>query len=161
MTPTTPWLTHTIYSYEIPFIQVKIILYRGYLEWVFADQLILFNIAFWQHPARSLVPSRVIGIDHDTVCAGMVGTAIRHSTSCATTAACGRHNECYARLQYQPRQCRWYKWSISILPRSQFYKKQGKLAFSTSCTAVRPHRRLCNDAWRRDSLWHHNWYVTS
>ena len=25
----------------------------------------------------------VIGIDHDTVCAGVVGTAIRHSTSCA------------------------------------------------------------------------------
>ena len=27
--------------------------------------------------------SLVIGIDHDTVCAGVVGTAIRHSTSCA------------------------------------------------------------------------------
>ena len=62
-----------------------------------------------------------------------------------------RHNECCAGLQYQPRQRRPYKWSISILPRSQFYKKQGKLAFSTSCTAVRPHRRLRNDAWRRDS----------
>ena len=53
--------------------------------------------------------------------------------------------------QYHPRQRGPYKWSISILPRSQFYKKQGKLAFSTSCTAVRPHRRLRNDAWRRDS----------
>ena len=63
----------------------------------------------------------------------------------------GRHNECCAGLQYQARQCRPYKWSISILPRSQFYKKQGKLAFSTSCTTVRPHRRLRNDAWRRDS----------
>ena len=27
-----------------------------------------------------------------------------------------------------------------------FYKKQGKFAFSTSCTAVCPHRRLRNDA---------------
>ena len=63
----------------------------------------------------------------------------------------GRHNECCAWWQYHPRQRRPYKWSISILPRSQFYKKQGKLAFSTSCTAVRPHRRLRNDAWRRDS----------
>ena len=62
-----------------------------------------------------------------------------------------RHNECCAGLQYQPRQRRPYKWSISILPQSQFYKKQGKLAFSTSCTALRPHRRLRNDAWRRDS----------
>ena len=98
----------------------------------------------------------VIGIDHDTVCAGVVGTAIRHSTSCAgrRTAACGRadlHNECRAGLQYQPRQRKLYKWSISILPRSSFYKKQGKHAFSTSCTVVRPHRHLRNDAWRRDS----------
>ena len=29
-------------------------------------------------------------------------------------------------------------------------QKVGKLAFSTSCTAVRPHRRLRNDAWWRD-----------
>ena len=95
----------------------------------------------------------IIGIDHDTVCAGVVGTAIRNSTSCAgrRAAACGRHNECCSGLQYQPRQRRPYKWSISILPRSQFYKKQGKLAFSTSCTAVRHHRPLRNDAWRRDS----------
>ena len=64
----------------------------------------------------------------------------------------GRHNECFAGLQYQPRQRRPYKWSISILPRSQFYKKQGKLAFSTSSTAVRPHRCLRNDAWRREQL---------
>ena len=63
----------------------------------------------------------------------------------------GRHNECCAGLQYQPRQRRPYKWSISILPLSQFLKKEGKLASSASCTAVRPHRRLRNDAWRRDS----------
>ena len=39
---------------------------------------------------------RVFGIDHDTVCAVVVGTAIRHRTSCAgrRTDACGRrrHN---------------------------------------------------------------------
>ena len=54
-----------------------------------------------------------------------------------------------------------YKWSISILPRSQFKKKEGKLAFSVSCTAVRPHWRLRNDAWRRDNSSRHNWFVTS
>ena len=31
----------------------------------------------------------VIGIDHDTVCAGVVGTAIQHSTSCASRRAAG------------------------------------------------------------------------
>ena len=76
----------------------------------------------------------VIGIDHDTVCAGVVGTAIRNSTSCAgrRAAACGRagrHNECCSGLQYQPRQRRPYKWSISILPRSQFTKSKGNLRF--------------------------------
>ena len=95
-----------------------------------------------------------IGIDQDTVCAGVVGTAIRHSTNCADrrAAACGRairHNECCTGLQYQARQYKPYKWSISILPRSQFYKKQ--VTFSTSCTAVRPHRGLRIDAWRRES----------
>ena len=29
----------------------------------------------------------IIGIDHDTVCAGVIGTAIRHSTSCAGRCA--------------------------------------------------------------------------
>ena len=29
----------------------------------------------------------VIGIDHDTVCAGVVGTATRHTTSCADRRA--------------------------------------------------------------------------
>ena len=118
----------------------------------------LVQIMAWCRPGDKPLsePMVVIGIDHDTVCAGVGGTAIRHSTSCAgrRAAACGRagrHNECCAWWQYHPRQRRPYKWSISILPRSQFYKKQGKLAFSTSCTAVRPHRRLRNDAWRRDS----------
>ena len=71
----------------------------------------------------------VIGIDQDTVCAGVVGTAIGKSTSCAgrCAAACGRHNECCSGLQYQPRQRRPYKWSISILPQSQFTKSKGNL----------------------------------
>ena len=34
----------------------------------------------------------------------------------------GRHNECSAGLQYQPRQCRVYKWSICILPWSKYTK---------------------------------------
>ena len=74
----------------------------------------------------------VIGIDHDTV--------LRWSgwywTSCA-----GRVRPRRPTQEHRP-----YKWSIYILPRSPFYKKQGKLAFSTSCTVVRPHRRLRNDA---------------
>ena len=112
------------------------------------------DTVMWLHPVFD--GGVIIGIDHDTVCAGVVGNAIRHNTSCAgrRAAACGRagrNNPCWAGLQYQPRQRRPYKWSIYILPRSQFYKKQGKLAFSTSCTAVRRHRRLRNDAWRRDS----------
>ena len=95
---------------------------------------------------------------------------IRHSTSCAgrRAAACGRagrHNVCFAGFQYQPLQCRPYKWSISILPRSQFYKKQGKLAFSTSCTAVRPHRCLRNDAGTASDvtigMWRHNQQATN
>ena len=76
----------------------------------------------------------VIGIDHDRVCAGVVGTAIRNSTSCAGRRAAasgraGRHNECCSGLQYQPRQHRPYKWSISILPRSQFTKSKRNLRF--------------------------------
>ena len=119
--------------------------------WVMIPRLSVQLVPY--HFGRSLTLPVIIGIDHDTVCAGVGGTAIRHSTSCAgrRAAACGRHNECCAWWQYHPRQRGPYKWSISILPRSQFYKKQGKLAFSTSCTAVRPHRRLRNDAWRRDS----------
>ena len=41
----------------------------------------------------------------------------------------GRHNECCSGLQYQPLQRRPYKWSISILPRSQFTKSKGNLRF--------------------------------
>ena len=98
---------------------------------------------WWWASTRPSFQCIAIGIDHDMVCAGVVGTAIRNSTSCAgrCTAACvraGRHSEFCAGLQYQPRQRRPCKWSIFILPRSQFYKKQGKLAFSTSCTTARP-----------------------
>ena len=66
---------------------------------------------------------------------GVVGTAIRNSTSCAgrRAAACGRagpHNQCCSGLQYQPLQRRPYKWSISILPpQSQFTKSKGNLRF--------------------------------
>ena len=87
--------------------------------------LALVQIMAWRRSGdKPLYESLVIiGIDHDTVCAGVVGTAIRNSTSCAgrRVAACGRagrHNECCSGLQYQPLQRRPYKWSISILPRS-------------------------------------------
>ena len=82
-------------------------------------KLIKFQVITWCNDGILLV----IGMDLDTVCAGVVVTAIRHSTSCAgrRAAACGRagrHNERCAGLQYQPRQRRPYKWSISTLPRS-------------------------------------------
>ena len=90
------------------------------------------HIIRYAHIYATLSFAVVIGIDHDTVCAGVVGTAIRNSTSCAgrCAAACGRagrHNECCSGLQYQPRQRRPYKWSISIQPRSQFTKSKGNL----------------------------------
>ena len=45
----------------------------------------LVQIMAWHQPGDKPLsePMMVIGIDHDTVCAGVVGTAIRHSTSCA------------------------------------------------------------------------------
>ena len=52
-----------------------------------------------------------IGIDHDTVCAGVDGTAIRNSTSCAGRRAAAPAG------------------TISILPRSQFTKSKGNLRF--------------------------------
>ena len=75
-------------------------------------------------PARAVTAILLlnIGIGHDTVGAGVVGTAIRNSTRCT-----GRQNECCSGLQYQPRQCRPCKWSISVLPRSQFTKSKGNL----------------------------------
>ena len=108
----------------------------------------------------------VIGIDHDTVCAGVVGTAIRNSTSCAgrRAAACGRagrHNE------YQPRQHRPYKWSISILPRSQFTKSKGNLRFRRLVPLFVP-IGVCvtthDDGTASDvtiGMWRHNQQVTN
>ena len=123
----------------------------------------LVQIMAWRRSSDKPLsePMMVIGIDHDTACAGVVCTAIRHSTSCAgrrVAASAGRH-ECCAGLQYQPLQRRPYKWLFFILPRSQSYNKQEKLGFSTCCTAVRPYRSLRNDAWRRvthdDDEWCH------
>ena len=70
-----------------------------------------------RRPSQPRITSQtmlVIGIDHDTLCAGRRGRKRPRN---------GRHNSCCAGLQYQPLQRRPYKWSISILPRSQFYKK--------------------------------------
>ena len=113
-----------------------------------------------------------IGIDHDTVCAGVVGTAIRNSTSCAgrRAAACGRagrHNECCSGLQYQPRQHRPYKWSISILPRSQLTKSKGNLRFRRLVPLFVP-IGVCvtthDDGTASDvtiGMWRHNQQVTN
>ena len=114
----------------------------------------------------------VIGIDHDRVCAGVVGTAIRNSTSCAgrRAAACGRagrHNECCSGLQYQPRQHRPYKWSISILPRSQFTKSKRNLRFRRLVPLFVP-IGVCvtthDDGTASDvtiGMWRHNQQVTN
>ena len=84
----------------------------------------------------------VIGIDHDTVCAGVVGTATRpHVVPDSST-----NHDSTDRISGQ-----------FIF----YHDQQWKLAFSTSCTALRPHRHFRNDAWQRDSQWRHNWYVTS
>ena len=127
-------------------------------------------LAHWDYSWKNLYLD--IGIDHDTVCAGVVGTAIRHSTSCAghRAAACAStswHNECCAGLQYQPLQRRPYKWSTSILPRSQFYKKQGKLAFRRLVPLFVP-IGICvtthDDGTASDvtiDMWHHNQQATN
>ena len=103
------------------------------LSWVMTAVTLTFDLWPWSFAWTSLL-SLVIGIDHDTVCAGVVGTAIRNSTSCAgrRAAACdraGRHNECCSGLQYQTLQRRPYKWSISILPWSQFTKRRETCVF--------------------------------
>ena len=43
----------------------------------------------WQYLKPHTLECFDIGIDHDTVCAGVVGTAIRNSTSCADRRAAG------------------------------------------------------------------------
>ena len=53
----------------------------------------------------------------------------QHELCRTSRGRAGRHNECCSGLQYQPRQRRPYKWSISILPRSQFTKSKGNLRF--------------------------------
>ena len=152
--------------------------------WVF--QSIFFSIVrhlgrepdFWAENLifkkflKSLKTCLVIGIDHDTVCAVVVGTAIRNSTSCAgrRAAACGRagrHNECCSGLQYQPRQRRPYKWSISILPRSQFTKSKGNLRFRRLVPLFVP-IGVCvtthDDGTASDvtiAMWRHNQQVTN
>ena len=95
---------------------------------------------------RKMLPWLNIGIDHDTVCAGVVGTAIRNSTSCA-----GRRAAALAGTTSAVPDCSTNHDSADrISGQFLFYHdhnlQKGKLAFSTSCTAVRPHRRLRNDA---------------
>ena len=58
--------------------------------WQILDQVNVFQVFDWS--------LKVIGIDHDMVCAGVVATAIRHSMFCAgcrmaTCGQAGHHNE--------------------------------------------------------------------
>ena len=138
----------------------------------FWKKYIVTYIDKWSDCEREYCVLLVIGIDHDTVCAGVVGTAIRNSTSCAgrRAAACGRagrHNECCSGLQYQPRQRRPYKWSISILPRSQFTKSKGNLHFRRLVPLFVP-IGVCvtthDDGTASDvtiGMWRHNQQVTN
>ena len=95
----------------------------------------------------------IIGIDHNTVCAVVVGTAIRHSTSSAgrraaapagTTSAVPDSSTNHDSADHISGQFLFYH-------DHNFTKSKGNKTFSTSCTAVCPRRRLLNDAWRRDS----------
>ena len=131
--------------------------------------IVIFSQLLYIYPEKE---SLVIGIDQDTVCVVAVGTAIRNSTSCAgrCAAACGRagrHNECCSGLQYQPRQRRPYKWSISILPRSQFTKSKGNLRFRCLVPLFVP-IGVCvtthDDGTASDvtiGMWRHNQQVTN
>ena len=113
----------------------------------------------------------VIGIDHDTVCAGVVGSWYcnpeQHELCRPSRGRAGRHNECCSGLQYQPRQCRPYKWSISILPRSQFTKSKGNLRFQCLVPLFVP-IGVCvtthDDRTASDvtiGMWRHNQQVTN
>ena len=78
--------------------------------------------------------------------------------------SCGR---CCSGLQYQPRQRRPYKWSISILPRSQFTKSKGNLRFRRLVPLFVP-IGVCvtthDDGTASDvtiAMWRHNQQVTN
>ena len=79
----------------------------------------------------------------------------------------GRHNSCCSGLQYQPLQRRPYKWSISILPRSQFTKSEGNLHFRRLIPLFVP-IGVCvtthDDGTASDvtiGMWRHNQQVTN
>ena len=76
-------------------------------------------------------------------------------------------HECCSGLQYQPRQHRPYKWSISILPRSQFTKSKGNLRFRRLGPLLVP-IGVCvtthDDGTASDvtiGMWRHNQQVTN
>ena len=84
--------------------------------------------------------------------------------------SCGRasrHNQCCSGLQYQPRQRRPYKWSISTLPWSQFTKSKGNLRFRRLVPLFVP-IGVCvtthDDGTASDvtiGMWRHNQQVTN
>ena len=164
------WVAKASWAHRCKFIG------HGIVDWLIDFLKVSLNLSLGTSyqliPTGTHMPWSIIGIDHDTVCAGVVGTAIRNSTSCAgrRAAACGRagrHNECCSGLQYQPRQRRPYKWSISILPRSQFTKSKGNLRFRRLVPLFVP-IGVCvtthDDGTASDvtiGMWRHNQQVTN
>ena len=100
-------------------------------------------------------------------CRGWYCNPEQHELCRPSRGRAGRHNECCSGLQYQPRQRRPYKWSISILPRSQFTKSKGNLRFRRLVPLFVP-IGVCvtthDDGTASDvtiSLWRHNQQATN
>ena len=98
---------------------------------------------------------------------GWYCNAEQHELCRPSRGRAGRHNECCSGLQYQPRQRRPYKWSISILPRSQFTKIKGNLRFRRLVPLFVP-IGVCvtthDDGTASDvtiGMWRHNQQVTN
>ena len=121
------------------------IYHKGALSWVEGEKSSSLNLRPWvntcgngenlihcpvYHTRKAML--KVIGIDHDTVCVVVVGTAIRD---------CSTNQDSADRISGQ----------FLFYHDHNFTERKGNLHFSTSCTAVRPHRHLRNNAWQRDS----------
>ena len=71
---------------------------------------------------EDVLDPRVIGIDHDTVCAGVVSAAIPGTAGVVPAVARPRRpapQVLCREWQHKPRQRRPYEWSISILLRKR------------------------------------------
>ena len=105
----------------------------------------------------------VIGIDHDTVCAGVVGTAIRNSTSCAgrraaapagTTSAvpdCSTNHDSADRISGQ----------FLFYHDHNFTKSKGNLRFRRLVPLFVPIGVCVATHDDGTAQWRHKWFVTS